>query len=206
MMSLDGMIPYLFLFFQDFSADVFLTLKKHPNLILDKFDKWGFYPDTELHATNQKYLMDLETQDCPEGFWPVFKGSSFNIWNSETGEVYAWANPGPVFEFLQKKRLKGWSSGRGGHREFSQSHIENENTIASKHPRISFRDITNRTNRRTTIAALIPPNVFVTHKAPYFLRAHGDEKDEAYLLGLLCSIPLTGMLVDLLRLISLILF
>ena len=40
------------------------------------------------------------------------------------------------------------------------------------------------------ICALIPPKVFLTHKAPYFLKPYGDEKDEAFLLGVLSSIPL----------------
>jgi hypothetical protein len=32
--------------------------------------------------------------------------------------------------------------------------------------------------------------VFITNTAPYLLWAKGDEKDQAYLLGVLCSIPL----------------
>jgi hypothetical protein len=39
-------------------------------------------------------------------------------------------------------------------------------------------------------ATLLPPNVFLTNKAPYFLWPRGNEKDEAYLLGVLCSVPL----------------
>lgn len=34
-----------------------------------------------------------------------------------------------------------------------------------------------------------PPGVLVTHKAPYLLRALGDAVDEAYLLGVMASIP-----------------
>lgn len=40
------------------------------------------------------------------------------------------------------------------------------------------------------IAALVPPAVVLTHKAPYLLRTRGDERAEAYLLGVLSSIPL----------------
>ncbi len=47
-----------------------------------------------------------------------------------------------------------------------------------------------KTNQRTVIACLVPPEVFITNKGPYFLWPRGDEKDEAYLLGVLCSIPL----------------
>lgn len=46
------------------------------------------------------------------------------------------------------------------------------------------------TDTRTIRTALIPPNVFITNKGPYFLWPRGDERDQAYLLGFLSSIPL----------------
>ena len=36
----------------------------------------------------------------------------------------------------------------------------------------------------------MPPNVVLTNKAPYLLRREGSERDEAYLLGILSSLPL----------------
>jgi hypothetical protein len=38
--------------------------------------------------------------------------------------------------------------------------------------------------------ALLPPKVFVTNKGPYFLWPRGDKRDQAFLLGVLSSIPL----------------
>lgn len=38
--------------------------------------------------------------------------------------------------------------------------------------------------------ALIPGNVFLTDKAPYFVWPRGDERDEAYLVGVLSSLIL----------------
>jgi hypothetical protein len=40
------------------------------------------------------------------------------------------------------------------------------------------------------ICALVPPNVALVHLAPYLLRQRGTARDEAYLLGVLSSIPL----------------
>ena len=40
------------------------------------------------------------------------------------------------------------------------------------------------------VCALIPPEVLVTHKAPFFVFARGSEEDEAYLLGVLSSLCL----------------
>jgi hypothetical protein len=39
-------------------------------------------------------------------------------------------------------------------------------------------------------ACLLPPKIFLTNKAPYLLWPRGDEKDQAFLLGMLGSIPL----------------
>src|SRR6202030_2286538 len=50
--------------------------------------------------------------------------------------------------------------------------------------------VSRATDSRTMRCALIPPDVFVNHKAPFFLFPRGDERDEAYLLGVLSSIPL----------------
>ena len=56
--------------------------------------------------------------------------------------------------------------------------------------RIAFRDITRATDSRTVRVALIPPSVFITNKGPYLLWPRGDRRDEAYVLGVLASIPL----------------
>jgi len=40
------------------------------------------------------------------------------------------------------------------------------------------------------ISALVPPKTFLVEKSPFFLWPRGDERDEAYLLGVLCTIPL----------------
>ena len=38
--------------------------------------------------------------------------------------------------------------------------------------------------------ALIPPDVVLTNKGPYLVWPKGDASDQAYLLGVLCSLPL----------------
>ena len=172
------------------SPQVFAQLRKSPRLDLKMGFQWRARPDTELHATSQKYLMDLESGDCPEGFWPVYKGKSFNLWTPDTGIYYAWADPGPVLEFLQSKRQRGGKNRRSAHSEFSPQYLQNHETLPCYRARIAFRDVTNRTNRRTVIPCLVPPNVFITNKGPYFLWPSGDEKDQAFLLGILSSLPL----------------
>lgn len=173
------------------SVDVFAQLRKAPRLDLNETGQWRARPDTELHATAQKHLMDLESEECPDGFWPVYKGESFDLWTPDTGTYYAWADPEPALERIQSKRVR---SGRrrqdSAHREFSPLHLRDPKTLPCFVPRVAFRDVTNRTNQRTVIACLVPPEVFITNKGPYFLWPRGDETDQAFLLGTLSSIPL----------------
>ena len=135
--------------------------------------------------------MTFEDRDRSDGHWPVYKGESFDLWNPDTGIYYAWVDPGPVLDWLQRKRIRAGKSRRDSpHREFSMEYLRDRSTLPCFEPRIAFRDVTNRTNQRTVIACLLPPEVLVTNKAPYFLWPRGDERDQAFFLGVLSSIPL----------------
>ena len=135
--------------------------------------------------------MTFDGNDRKDGDWPVYKGASFDIWQPDTGIYYAWANPERAFDWLQRKRLRAAKSRRDtAHREFPLEYLQDKLNLPCFKPRIAFRDVTNRTNQRTVIACLVPPKVFIANQAPYLLWPRGDKKDEAYLLGILCSIPL----------------
>jgi hypothetical protein len=173
------------------SIEVFSQLRRSPRLDLDDGESWRARPDTELHATNQKNLMDFESEACPPGFWPVFKGESFDVWQPDTEIYYAWADPAEVRSWLFQKRANSARRRRdSAHSEFQASHIQDQSTLACNDARIAFRDVSRATDTRTLRVALIPPQVFVVNTAPYLLWPRGDEKDQAYLLGVLASIPL----------------
>jgi hypothetical protein len=174
----------------DESVEVFAQLRKAPRLDLDDGKSWRARPHTELHATNDKDLMDLKSKDRPRGFWPVFKGESFDLWTPDTGTYYAWADPKKVLPHLQQKRLRGGRSKNSPFSEFDPRVLRDPKTLPCLRPRIAFRDVTNRTNQRTVIAALVPPEVFITNKGPYLLWPRGGVRDEAYLLAILSSLPL----------------
>ncbi|MCY4318297.1 MAG: hypothetical protein OXE76_03730 [Alphaproteobacteria bacterium] len=153
--------------------------------------QWRARPDAELHATQQKYLMTFAGKNRADGYWPVYKGESFDIWNPDTGIYYAWADPEPAIEWVLGKRLRaGNRRGDSPHREFTADYRRDRNTLPCFAPRVAFRDVARATDSRTVIACLLPPKVFITNKGPYFLWPRGDKQDQTFLLGVLCSIPL----------------
>ncbi len=173
------------------SAEVFAQIRRSPCLNLDDRDSWRARPiQGDLNSTTAKPLMDF-TDTGGRDFWPVFKGKSFDIWEPDRGVYYAWANPETVLEHLHKKRLSAHKNSKSPFFEFSNSNwFANPDTLPCHFARVAFRRITNRTNRRTVVAALLPPRCFLTDVAPYLLWPRGDEQDQAYVLGVLSSIPL----------------
>jgi hypothetical protein len=128
--------------------------------------------------------------DRPEGYWPIFKGETFDIWEPDTGTYYAWADPEKVMKAVQKKRVNSAKLARSAFIEFPSNWVKDPETLPCLRARIAFRDVTRATDSRTVRAALLPPKVFITNTGPYFLSPRGDEKDQAFLLGVLCSIPM----------------
>jgi hypothetical protein len=117
----------------------------------------------------------------------VLSGRSFSHWKPETGDVFAWADKKTVLAELERKmisQLRLRSSAFFG--------LSLESDFMGKHPihrpRIAFRRLTNPTNTRTFIPALIPPETVLTNIAPYFLSRVGSEKLEALLLGVTSSL------------------
>ena len=125
-----------------------------------------------------------------EGLWPVYKGASFDTWSNDTGEYYGWIEPGVAQRVLNERRQA--SIGRKGSPfgQFPRSWFENPDSLPCLHPRLAFRRITRATDSRTVRACLVPPNVVLTDVAPYLLWPVGDERDQAYLLGVMSSLPL----------------
>lgn len=174
----------------DESVEVFAQLRKSPRLDLDDGKSWRARPHRELDATNDKSLMDVKSKECPKGFWPVFKGESFDLWTPDTGTYYAWADPKKVLPHLQQKRLRGGRSKNSPFSKFDPGVLRNAKTLPCLRPRIAFRDVSRATDSRTVRAALVPPEVFIVHLAPYLLWPRGDARDESFLLGVLSSLAL----------------
>ncbi|RIK74178.1 MAG: hypothetical protein DCC67_16905, partial [Planctomycetota bacterium] len=179
----------------DESLEVFQRLRSAPRLDSNDSSNWRIRPvQGDLNSTTGKPMMDLESDGCPAGFWPVYKGESFDLWQPDSGTYYAWADPAVVTSHLQDKRRRGRKLRSSAYFEFQHDRPaawwNDPHTLPCYGPRIAFRDVTRATDSRTIRAALVPPRVFVNHKAPYLILVRGSEAEEAYLLGLLSSLQL----------------
>lgn len=171
----------------DEALPVFMKLRSHPRL--DASDRWTARPVTELHATNEKKEMVLGVGRRTD-LWPVYGGRSFDLWNADTGDYYAWADPKHITTYLHGKRLRQQKLARSAFSAFDAEWAKDPATLPCLRPRVAFRDITNRTNTRTVVTALVPPEVVLANQAPYLLFPSGHERDEAFVLGVLASMPL----------------
>ncbi len=170
------------------AATVFAKLRAHPRLD-DNSGGWQVRPMREFDATNDKKHMMFQ-EEPPAKAWPVYKGSSFDLWNPDTGEYYAWADSGYITDVLQAKRLNQQRNPRSAFSAFPKEWARDLATLPCLRPRIAFRNVTRATDTRSVRTALIPSRCVITNAAPYLVWSRGNAADEAYLLGVLSSIPL----------------
>ncbi len=124
-------------------------------------------------------------------YWLVYKGQSFDLWNPDTGTYYASVDVAEITSHLQEKRLRQQRTITSPFSMFSKNHVKEPATLPCKHPRITFRNVTNAIDSRTVIAALIPEQIVLVNSAPYLLWPEGfTVRHEAYLLGVLSSMTL----------------
>jgi len=156
-------------------------ISAHPRLRASRV-----YADVE---TSRSYKIHYNVKGTEPDLWPVYGGDSFDVWQPDTGQYYAQARAPAIFELVQDKRAKA----RQGTPYFDtpENWRKDPKTHPCRHPRIAYRDITNRTNTRTLVAALIPADRVLVQSAPWVLWT--DPKHpvahEAFLLGVMSSIP-----------------
>lgn len=180
------------------SPPVFAQLRKAPRLDFDENSEWRARPSRELDTTNDKtwekdgkeLQLMIFSEKKPKGAWPIYKGESFDIWVVDTGTYYAWADPKIAKARIQAKRERGHKYSNSVFSEFDEEYIKDPSTLACNKSRIAFRKVSRATDSRTIRIAILPPKIFISDAAPFFLWPRGDEKDEAYLLGIMSSIPL----------------
>jgi hypothetical protein len=143
------------------------------------------YADFETNRDSHRFC-DLSDKES----WPVYKGESFDLWQPETTEILGYANSREIQDAAQARRLRSPASSPYG--QMPRDWLSTPSTHPMNKARIAFRRTTNRTNRRTLIAALIPPCVVTTEDAPWVLWLEPTHLPwlEAALIGFMASLPL----------------
>lgn len=143
--------------------------------------RWRCFGVAELHETNDRHLWD----DASSG-WRLWKGESFDQYDPHGSQ----GRFCPPTEGVLKKVRKP--------RPGSESLLANELTLAQRRQtvvdeiggaRVAFRGITNRTNSRTVIACLVPPETLLANSAPYLAFASGGPTARAAAVAVLNSLP-----------------
>jgi hypothetical protein len=169
------------------SVEVFSIIRNSPRF--DESLDFELRPVAEFHATNERSIFDSGTEK-DEGAWKVLGGAGFNLWQPLTGEIYAWADSKKSLDYLQNKRKNQSRTRSSAFYGLENNDIKDNSTLAANFSRVAFRDVTNAIDYRTVIAALIPPKTFLLNSAPYLMRIKGSTRDEAFVLGVLSSMPL----------------
>jgi hypothetical protein len=168
------------------SATVYSLVQRSP--AISTHPDFTFRPVAEVSASLDRERFYFENDERPTSAPPVYGGRSFDTWNPETGELFGWARPQTISE-IQTKRERQIRLKSSAFYGMSAQWASDPSTLPLHDARIAFRDITRATDSRTVRAALVPPGVIVNNKAPYLYRLKGDSTSDAFLLGVLCSIP-----------------
>ena len=142
------------------------------------------FPTTELHEGQQRgfFTPSREGPDTVD----VWKGRTFDQYDPHGAAPVGRGEWDEIVAFVQRKRLSRASRFA---KAFPRDVLEDPTTHPIHRARVAFRDVTNRTNSRTAIACLVPPRTPLTHTAPYLVFPNGGPLEEAYVLGLLNSLP-----------------
>ncbi len=137
----------------------------------------------DVNSTNHKKYFDFSL-DAPEKDTPVLTGASFYTFTPDSGLPYAYAGRielGKVLLDKAKKQTNRKSSA------FFGWQIHSLEDLPFGRARVAYRRTTRATDTRTSIAALVPPKVFLTEQAPYFVSRGGSETAEAFVLAVFNS-------------------
>ena len=167
------------------SIGVLETMMVHPRISEHPILKVRrVYADVETNRDGVLYRVNENAKDL----WPVYGGDSFDVWQPDTGIYYAQAHKGAAMDRAQEKRSRTPRTSPYG--AMPRKWLDDMRTHPVLSPRIAFRNVTNRGNRRTPIAALVPANRLLVETSPWvlWLDVKHPLAHEAYLLGVMSSL------------------
>ena len=112
------------------SVAVFARLGMAPRISQGHRKSWFAKPARNETETTDREFFDFDSCERPDGWWPVLKGESFEIWNLRERQNYAFANPGYVLPWLQEKRLRSQRrSTSGTYSDFDREYVRRISTL-----------------------------------------------------------------------------
>jgi hypothetical protein len=163
-------------------ATILMTMSTHPPLANNEQFEFQLVQGDINVTTGRNLFNQTQTE---EHRIPVLNGGCINLWNPDFGEPYGWAGEVMTAHLVEKAKA-GTTAKRSAYFHASVSGIED---LALSRPRIGIRQIAFGFNTRTCIVCLVPPNVVIASGLHYLHQRSGDEKDEAFVLGIMASIP-----------------
>lgn len=143
--------------------------------------RWRCFPVAELHETMDRLLW----KDATAGR-PLWKGESFEQYDPHGAEA-RWCPDSPAVRKKVNKPRPGAGSALAA--EIALPLRRQAVLDERERARVAFRDVTQKTNSRTALACLVPPEVFLTNKAPYLAFVTGGDPARAACLGIMNSLP-----------------
>jgi hypothetical protein len=160
------------------SVDVFRAMKRHP-----PFGEGGV--GWRLRPTRGDLLTWKSIARTMENPVLLRSGRSFNIWNADADSPRAGLDS---HEF--RRAYLAYLSSAGRNRRSAHFGRSYElDVLPIDRPRIATRWISRATDSRTCIVALLPPGCATDDSASVMHLLQGGSRDEAFVLGVLASIP-----------------
>ena len=143
--------------------------------------RWRCFPVREFDETNDRRLWSGATDGDP-----LWKGESFERYSPHGAGARLCPRTDDALLKARKPRPGGGSLAAA-----SAPVAERAAAVGAEleHARVAFRDVARATDSRTVIAALVPPHVFLTNKAPYLTFLEGGDLGRAACLAVMNSLP-----------------
>jgi len=169
------------------SLPTFVAMRESPSVVGDRRDLEFAPVQGDFNQTTDSGLFHV---GATSGEVPVLKGASFDLWNPDFGAPHGYAELAEVRGKIEGRLPRQTRTSSSAYFGLDAAALIAERALPMDRARIAFRDITNQTNTRTTVVALVPPGVVLINSAPFLVNRAGSARSEAYLLGVLSSIPL----------------
>lgn len=166
------------------SAEVLQQLMKSTRFGASQTDREFSLIQGDMNATKDKAVFDFDVERA-DGRIAVTTGAGFNIWNPDAGLPYAYSPSSVLRPYLTNKLSRAVRTSRSAYYGMAPA----PGQLQMDKARIAYRGIARATDRRTAIVCLLPPGRAVVDPAHLVVTRRGKPTDEAFLLGVMASIP-----------------